>query len=270
MTQQLVDFIGLFSGVCSIVALLLYFISIPKQRRSIYLLITSILIGLPLILFVFENSILYFSVAICAYTSSIIWFSYLFGKVNSESRHVPLDLIYATNERSIGQKWILEKVINEKEGTINIDCFGVKLDALYKVIKGATFKSKIPYDRKVSMRVLLLEPDSFGVNSRALLENNKRVKNDVELMNGVYFDLVKEYKRHQNHILEVKTFEFTPGFYILRVNNSILVGTYLAESGYENLCMHFERRDGKTFNQYERFFERVWSTYSKHLSSTNK
>ncbi len=269
MSQTTNSFIGIFSGLCSIVALLLFFITVPKQQRTISLLVTSILIGLPVILFIIKENTFLFPISMTVYTISIVVFAYLFGKTKAEQKNILPDLLYASNKRSSGQEWIVEKVLANKTGLINIDCFGVKLDALYKVIKGATFKSKLPHDAEINMRALLLEPDSFGVNSRAKLENNERIKKDVPLMKDVYIKLVKEYKKHQNHSLKVKTFEFTPGFYILRVNEDMLVGTYLAESGYDNLCFHLKKKDGKTFNQYERFFERVWNDYSKGVISNN-
>ena len=269
MPQTTIDYLGLFSGFCSIVALLLFFITIPKHQRTVSLLVTSILIGLPVILFLVKGNNIVFSVSITVYTISVVLFAYNFGKAKAEKKSLLPDLLYASNKRTNGQEWIIEKVFAEKKEVINIDCFGVKVDALYKVIKGTSFKSKLPNDAEVNMRVLILEPDSFGVHSRSKLEKNERIKKDVPLMKDVYINLVKEYKKHQFHTLKVKTFEFTPGFYILRVNDHMLIGTYLAESGYDNLCLHLQKKDGKTFNQYERFFERVWLDYSKNVIPNN-
>ncbi len=49
-----------------------------------------------------------------------------------------------------------------KTSVIEIDCYGVKINALYNVIKGATSKSKLPHEASVCMRVLLLEAGSEG------------------------------------------------------------------------------------------------------------
>lgn len=44
------------------------------------------------------------------------------------------------------------------------------------------------------------------------------------------------------HTLEVRLVEFTPGFYLIRVNDLMLIGTYLAETGYKNLTLDTEMR----------------------------
>lgn len=270
MSQSIVNFISIFSGLCGIVAFLLYFIAVPKSHKTISLLITSILIGLPLTLLFLQGSVWIFSIAIITYTISIILFSYFYGKTKAEQRNCLLDLLLVTNKRTSGQEWILENISKSKTEAINIDAYGVKLDSLYKVIKGSTYRSKLSQDLQINMRALVLESNCFGVKSRSLLEKNDKILKDVELMNEVWKKLVKEYKKHPTHSLKVKTFEFTPAFYIIRVNEKMLIGTYLAESGYENLSLHLTRNDGKTFNQFERYFEHIWTEYSKNIIATTK
>lgn len=267
MSQSIVNFISIFSGLCGIVAFFLYIITIPKSHRTISLLITSILIGLPLTLLFLKENVWIFSFTIVIYTISIILFSFFYGKAKAQQNNILPDMLSVTNKRPSGQDWILEKIAQAKTEIINIDVFGVKIDALYKVIKGSTYKSKLSQDLQINMRILVLEPNCFGVKSRSLLEKNDKVLKDVELMNEVWAKLVKEYKKHSTHSLKAKTYDFTPSFYIIRVNEEMLIGTYLAESGYESLSFHLIRGDGKTFNQFERFFEHVWVEYSKNILS---
>lgn len=267
MSQTAVNYIGIISGLCSIAALALYFITVPKQHKFVSILVTIILIGIPLAIFLSQGNVHILLLATIICSTILIFLSYYFGKTRAEKNTLLPDIIAINNERTDGYNWIVEKVKNVKSGAIQIDCYGVKLNALYKVIKGATYKSKLPYNKKINIRALLLEPDSPGVHARSCIEKNTRVIKDVSLMNEVYQSLLKEYDNHENHNLKVKTFNFTPAFYIIRVNELMLVGTYLAESGYDNLCLHLGRNDGAVFNQFERFFECIWNENSKPLNT---
>ena len=262
MSQQILDFISVFSGLCSIAALLLYFVSVPKEFKTISLLVASLLIGLPSILFLIKGNVWIFSTIVSTYSMSIIVFSYLYGKAKAAQKFSLNDFVSITNKRPDVQNWIIENVSKAKNGKVHLDAFGVKLDALYKVMKGASYKSKLSHDVEIDIRALILEPFCAGVVSRAKIEKNDRVLKDVELMKTVWSNLVLEYENHINHDLKVKTYDFTPSFYIIRIDDSMLIGTYLAESGYENLTFHLQRNDGKTFYQFERYFECIWNDCS--------
>lgn len=266
MTTQVSHFIAVFSSICGITAFVLYFISTPKKHRHISLLISAVCIGFPSLLFILDKNVWYCAILIAVYTFSIAAFSYLYSQAQLKRINHPHDLVLVANRRASGQDWILSNVSQIKHGTISIDAFGVKLDALYKILKGSTYKSQLPPDLKVNMRVLFLEPDSSGAVSRSIIENNDKVLKDVHLMKEVWIKVTREYKRHPNHSLKVRTFNFVPSFYILRVNERMLIGMYLAESGYENLSLHLEKKDGATFNQFERYFDRIWEAHSSALN----
>ena len=268
MAPSIINFFSIFSGICSITAFFLYFITINKTQKTISFLVSSVFIGLPLILLLIKENIWVFSAIIIIYSISIIIFSFFYGKTKAEQKNELMDLLLVSHNRMSGREWLIEKISAIKTGDINIDVYGVKLDALYQVIKGSTYKSKLPNELNVNMRVLFLEPNSFGVHSRSIIEQNDKVEKDVELMKDVWIKLVKEYKKHKIHSLKVKTFDFTPSFYILRVNEKMLIGMYLAESGFENISFHLQRKDGKVFNQFERYFERIWTNYSKNIIGT--
>lgn len=265
MSRSILDFIGFFSGLCSIIALLLYLTTVPKPHRTWSLLTAALLIAVPMATFLGSAHAWVTEIAIALGVSAATLFSYSYGRNTADlNRRIP-DVLLVSHKRTSGQEWILGRIAESHAGMIEIDCFGVKLDALYKILKGVSSKSKLPHDTQITMRALLLEANSFGVKSRARLEGNDKVLRDVALMRDVYAKLVKEYKRHPHHRLTVKTYEFTPGFYILRVNDRMLIGTYLAESGYDCLCFHLQRHDGAVFNQFMRFFDTVWNTYSKNV-----
>lgn len=208
--------------------------------------------------------------AIILYSGSSVIFAFLYGRTKRVSTLVLSDIVHISNKRTSGLDWMQTQVSQIKSGVIAIDAFGVKLDSLYKLIKGATYKSKLPEDLDINIRALFLEPGSAGVQSRAIIEKNDKVLKDVEVMKDVWIKVAKEYRKHPKHSLKVKTFEYAPSFYILRVNDNMLIGMYLAESGYENLSFHLERTDGETFSQFERYFERIWSDYSKSIGASTR
>jgi Ca2+/Na+ antiporter len=266
MNEAAFNILSIVSGICSIIALLLFFITLPRQQRTVSLLITCVSIGLPVVFLLINESSWVATGAVIVYVISVGLFAYRYGKTKAEAKGMLPDIVSITNNRRSGQDWMVERIAADESGIIEIDCYGVKINALYSIIKGATFKSKLPHDVVVTMRVLLLEPESAGVRCRAKLESKEKVLKDVTLMNEIYCGLVKEYRRHPNHSLKVRTFDFAPPFYILRVNKEMLIGTYLAESGYENLSFHLRRHDGKTFDQFDRFFNQVWKHCSKPVA----
>lgn len=261
---EVLNWVSIFAGLCSIAALVITVVVIPRRKRSLALVLTSVFIGTPVVIFVLPENPVVSMFTIAVFAIALVITSFFYGRTFRASQTPLQDMVGMSDHRPDAHVW-LQQSLEAIKPPIEVDAMGVKLDALYKVVKGVGPGSQLPQGVNCKLRVMVLGRGTFGAHMRSTIEQHSKVMGDAELYNESWTDIAKDFTGHQHHHIEVRAFEFTPAFYIIRVNNRMLVGTYLAETGYESLTLRLEKHTGSTFDQFRRYFESVWQHASREL-----
>jgi len=204
------------------------------------------------------------AVLVVAFLWALVIFSYKYGSAGGAAKALPSEIVRISADRPDVDKWVREK-LQQASTPIQIDGLGVKLDSLYRVVRGTGPGSCLPEGKQCNVRVLVLARGSFGAHMRTTIEQHEKVMRDVELYNQAWADLARKYSSQAVRVVQAKAFEFTPAFYLVRINNWMIVGTYLAETGYDNVTLELTRQDGSVYDQFQRYFDAVWHRASSNL-----
>jgi hypothetical protein len=111
------------------------------------------------------------------------------------------------------------------------------------------------------IRFLLMAQNKDGANLRAIFEerNNSELNQVAESSWKRAWDIYNciNSKGDSWH-MSIRSFKFLPSFYIIRMNDRMIVGFYLADKGY--FCPYFVlfRRHTTLFDSFMRYFDKVY------------
>jgi hypothetical protein len=106
---------------------------------------------------------------------------------------------------------------------------------------------------------MIQKAGSIGAVQRARLERDDKVTADAEQYNRLWPSLAGKIRREGITDIRIRAFEFMPFIYLIRVNDKVLAGTYLAGTGLDGFTLDLIRKDGAVFNQYAAYFELLWT-----------
>ncbi len=269
ISKEIYEAFAIFAALCSISALIINFFLIPKNKRDASLVVVIIVVGLPFILLFNIQNLVMLRICVLITIVGSCYFSFRFGKIFNSGKLVKDDIELIEIERPNIYKWINKQISECKESKIEIDAFGIKLSSLYRVIRGGK-SSDLPFNKNVEIRTLILAQGSFGVITRGRVEPTDKVVQDVELYNRTWKTVEDKYLNNKDHLISVRLFEFNPPFYFIRVNKKMMVGAYLAETGHHNLSIFLKHYNGDYFEQFTRYFDKIWDNNDLSGSFSSK
>lgn len=252
------EWFGIISGLCSVIALILFFVFLPKENRQLSLFLSSILLVMPLTLLVIREQSWWSPVAILIFLCALAYFSFEYGRAKtSQANHHP-EIVNITHTRPDASAWLQEK-IRTTSPPIEINAMGVKFNALYRTLKD----KGLPKGVKFQIKLLLLKSKSSGSHYKSVLQQSQNADTVVDAYNKMWLDLQDDLDANSFINIEIQGFEFTPSFYVLRINHEMYVGTYLTTTGYDSISFELQNEDGAIFSQFQSYFDTIW----KHASS---
>lgn len=168
------------------------------------------------------------------------------------------DILAVHVKRPDAAGW-LTKAIETSIGHIQLDAIGVKLDSVYRMFKANEYRTNLPAGRSCTARLMIQKAGSIGAVQRARLERDDKVTADAEQYNRLWPSLAGKIRREGITDIRIRAFEFMPFIYLIRVNDKVLAGTYLAGTGLDGFTLDLIRKDGAVFNQYAAYFELLWA-----------
>jgi len=164
---------------------------------------------------------------------------------------------YKVRDRATTTNFVREELIKSQRAgkKAKIDACGIKLSSIYMAITGLIEFEQFP---TIESRLLILNPGSPGSMTRGLIEGKKMestTKRAVDNIKGLKEDILS-YNEHST--IEIKTFEFNPVVYMIRINDLMLVNTYLSQRGYHGTYEIFHKGN-RIFRDYMKLFEKVFN-----------
>lgn len=150
------------------------------------------------------------------------------------------------------------EAVTKKGDRIEVDCMGIKSgtasDVLESTINSYNWES-------AKCRYLILESGSEGALNREIIEGRRRL--DLSTKRGLEAAALfgeKLRKRFSTANVLIKTYHFLPAFYIIRINDHMLVSFYLKDKG--TYCPYLILRHGPDsfFLPFKKYFDSMFDS----------
>lgn len=170
---------------------------------------------------------------------------------------------YLTRERSFTQSWIKQQLLTYKKEKVEVEvtAMGINLSSLNMALNTLMNDDNLP---TIDAKLLILEVGSIGSELRAIFENrDKQAYLDVLSHSQGHMKLLEKFiKRYDSKsALEIRTFHFNPMSYMIRINNTMLVGTYFVKRGHLTPCnILTEEEFPNQFNNYLNDFSTIYNS----------
>jgi hypothetical protein len=161
------------------------------------------------------------------------------------------------NERRLLNQAIETAVRSKKR--IEVDCMGIKGASVSNLLT-----DELKKDRKwgeIQIRYLLLKADSPGAKNRAIIEGSWTLNESIRAGLGYAICVKNEFeKKVKESTIKIKHFHFIPSFYIVRVNELMVVGLYVKEKG--RLCPYLVLKSESNvyFSHFKNYFEAIFNS----------
>lgn len=142
---------------------------------------------------------------------------------------------------------------------IHIDCMGIKLETVSDFMHSTASQD---HWKNAQVRFLLLRTGSEGAKAREAIEVRPRI--DLSTEKGlsearhVKALLTKRWPQMQ---FIIKRFSFLPAFYIVRINDSMLVGLYLRQKGRDCPYLLLEAGPDSFLSQFQEYFDTIFDAH---------
>ncbi len=183
------------------------------------------------------------------------------------------DFSKSKGDRRVTYDFIENEILNHSKSNLNtrieIDSFALQASTLRSVCVSLMSNKSLP---RVKIRSLILNGDSIGSSLRAFLEEKKEIKMNSTLENArlSWLDFKQKLSIYsQESSVDIRTFNNNISFYIVRINNKMIIRPYLAERGFLSPYQIIEKdKNEDLFNKYLSYFEKIYSSsiYSEKLT----
>jgi len=151
----------------------------------------------------------------------------------------------------------LDRGRNSGEG-LEIDAMGIKAGTLSDMLD--TLVGTLNWDSS-RIRFLILKTGSRGAIQRAAIEGRRQFQLSTERGLEAALDLKDKITRKATTaIVSIKTFEFLPAFYIVRIGDVMLVGFYLKEKGTNSPYLLLRLEPDSFFPYFKRYFDAIFGS----------
>lgn len=150
------------------------------------------------------------------------------------------------------------KKVGKNSKKINIDCMGIKMGTPSDYLQNNI--NSFSCD-EVTIRYLILKTDSEGTKTRAKIEGRKKMNLTTERALEAAIQVRDLYNRRwESKVVSIKTFSFLPSFYIIRINELMLVGFYLREKGIHCPYLILELGLNSYFTYFSDYFDKIYNS----------
>ena len=147
---------------------------------------------------------------------------------------------------------------------IKIDAMGVKLKSLVDFLED--YKNQMAGWGSTDVRFLALNSKSIGAKHREILENRpvgelQKLEEQIKVNVETFRRLIRDSKSTIN--FQPKLYDIDPAYYIIRINDSMFVGFFVAEKGPQSPYTIIDKNKApELYMNFLNYFEIIYNNSS--------